>query len=114
MMLLELAFLAAVAVGLALADIDAATIVGVMAGAWILVALAEWIGAQAARRRAQAAYAPLPFPGSPASADPSWFAPPLERTTFGDTGELTDTGGLEDAEPVHETPPKLPPSSVVD
>jgi hypothetical protein len=70
-----------------------------MAGAWALVAVAEVVGARAARRRAEAVYAPVPgvVPGYP--TDPSWFTPPLERPEL---DALEETG---------EPRAKLPPPS---
>jgi hypothetical protein len=87
--LLEITFLVAVAVGLAIADLDWKAIVAAMAGAWLLVAIAEWTAARAARRRAESSYAPVAVYEGLAS-DPSWFAPPSERTVL-DLGE-DDTG----------------------
>jgi hypothetical protein len=96
-LLLEIVFLVAVAVAAAIADLKVVEIVGVMAGAWILVALAELAAARSARRRAEAVYAPFPglAPGYP--TDPSWFAPPVERTV------------LDVVEPDDESRTKLPP-----
>jgi hypothetical protein len=96
-LLLEIVFLVAVAVAAAIAELGVGEIVAVMAIAWILVALAEWAGARAAQRRADAVYAPLPglTPGYP--TDPSWFAPPVERTV------------LEVVDPGEDTQTKLPP-----
>ena len=88
--LLEITFLAAVAVGAAVADLDWKAIVTMMAGAWALVAIAELIFARAARRRAEAAYAPISVYGDGLAPDPSWFAPPSERTVLDLGGE--DTG----------------------
>jgi hypothetical protein len=90
-LLLELTFLAAAAVGLAVADARWEAIVAVMAGAWVLVALAEWTAARAARRRAEAAYAPVPVYGEALPSDPSWFAPPSERTVLDARDEDTGT-----------------------
>jgi hypothetical protein len=87
---LEITFLVAVAVGAAVADLDWGTIVAVMAGAWALVALIEWTVARSERRRAEAVYAPLAVYGEGLAPDPSWFAPPIERTVL-DAGE-EDTG----------------------
>lgn len=81
-LLLEITFLAAVAVGAAVADLDPLVIVALLAGAWALVALAELAAARAARRRAEAAYAPLAIYGQSLPPDPSWFAPPVERTVL--------------------------------
>jgi hypothetical protein len=96
-LLLEIVFLVAVAVGAEIADLDAAEVVVVMGGAWAIVALAEWSGARAARRRAEAVYQPLPgfAPGYP--TDPSWFAPPVERTVL----DVVEAGD--------DTEAKLPP-----
>ena len=92
---LEILFLVAVAVAVALAELDAVAIVVLMAGAWILVALAEWTAAQAASRRAEFFSAPLA--GSAFADDPSWFAPPGERAQ------------VEVAEVEEESPTRLPP-----
>jgi hypothetical protein len=90
-LLLEITFLAAVAVGLAVANVRWEAIAAVMAGAWVLVALAEWTAARAARRRAEAAYAPVPVYGEALASDPSWFAPPSERTVLDARDEDTGT-----------------------
>ncbi len=79
-LLLEAVFLAAVAVAAALAELDAAVIAGVMAGAWVLVALIEWAAARADRRRDELVLAPSPEPPAPVPADPAWFVPPVEQT----------------------------------
>jgi hypothetical protein len=94
---LEIVFLVAVAVAAAIAELDLIEIVGVMAVAWVLVAVAEVAAARAARRRAEAVYAPFPglAPGYP--TDSSWFAPPVERTVL----DVVEPG---------EPPAKLPPS----
>lgn len=98
-LLLEIVFLVAVAVAAAIAELEALEIVGVMAAAWLLVAIAELVSARAARRRAELVYAPLTglTPGYP--TDPTWFAPPVERTVL----HATDAGD--------ETQAKLPPPS---
>jgi hypothetical protein len=90
-LLLEIVFLVSVAIAAAIAELDVVAIVGVMAAAWLLVALAEFAAARASRRRAEAVYAPLPgmTPGYP--TDPSWFAPPVERTAL-DVAEAEDEG----------------------
>lgn len=79
-LLLEVLFLAAVAVAAGLADLDAAEIAAVMAGAWVLVALIEWASSRADRSRDT--FAPMTAPPSPApvAADPAWFVPPVEHT----------------------------------
>jgi hypothetical protein len=91
-LLLEIAFLAAVAVAAAVADLDTAVIVLVMGGAWALVALVEWTAARAARRQAEAAYAPLAALGAGFVSDPSWFAPPVERTALDAVEDNASTG----------------------
>jgi hypothetical protein len=89
-LLLEITFLVAVAVGAAVADLDWTVIVALMAGAWALVAVGELAAARSARRRAEAAYTPLAIYGQSLPPDPSWFAPPMERTVL-DAGD-EDTG----------------------
>ena len=89
-LLLEITFLAAVAVGLAIADVRWEAIVAAMAAAWALVVLGEWAGARAARQRAEAAYA-VPVYGETLASDPSWFAPPSERTVLDVREEDTGT-----------------------
>jgi len=94
---LEIAFLVAVAVLAIVADLGTVAVVAVMVGAWLLVALAEWVSARAERRDEALVYGSL-APGAPAvSRDPSWFAPPVERTSL----EITDAG--------ESTPALLPP-----
>jgi hypothetical protein len=90
-LLLEITFIAAVAVAVAVADLEVVAIVAVMAGAWAIVALAELTGARAARRRVEAAYAPLAAYGASFSSDPSWFAPPVERAVL-NTVDEEETG----------------------
>lgn len=90
-LLLEIVFLAAVGVAAAVAELDAPVIVAVMAAAWALVALIEWTAARAARRQAEAAYAPLAALGTSFSSDPSWFAPPVERTILDNVADSDDT-----------------------
>jgi hypothetical protein len=92
-LLLEILFLVAVAILSAVAGLDAPAVIGVMAGAWLLVVLAEWMAARVATRQDAIIYGSF----SPASAaplqDPSWFAPPVERTALdiADASERTDT-----------------------
>jgi hypothetical protein len=82
-LLLEVLFLAAVAIAAAVAKLDAGAIAAVMAVAWVLVALIEWAASRADRQRlaiplfapAAPTAAPVPLP-----ADPSWFVPPVEHT----------------------------------
>lgn len=97
----EVAFLVAVAVAVAIAELDTPVVIAVMAGAWGLVALAEWTAARASRRREEAAYGPLAGIGPAFAEDPSWFAPPVERTM------------LEAVEDDDDTEARLPPASSV-
>ena len=98
-LLLEIVFLVAVAVAAAIAELEAIEIIGVMAAAWLLVAIAELIAARAARRRAEMVYAPMPALTRGYPTDPSWFAPSVERPVLG----LTEVG--------EDTQPRLPPPS---
>jgi len=90
---LEIVFLVAVAVLAVVADLGAPAVVAVMVGAWLLVALAEWTSARAVRRDDALAYRSIALGTPTLSQDPSWFAPPLERTAFDitDVGEPTST-----------------------
>ena len=98
-LLLEILFLVAVAILAAVAGLDAPVIVAVMVAAWLLVALAEWTAARAARRQDTLAYGSI-VPGAAAlPEDPSWFAPPVERTAL----EIADVG--------ESTAARLPPPS---
>jgi hypothetical protein len=90
-LLLEITFLAAVAVGAAVADLQPLVVVALLASAWALVSIGELAGAHAARRRAEAAYAPMAIYGEGPPPDPSWFAPPVERTVLDAGGEDTGT-----------------------
>jgi len=75
-LVLEAAFLAAVAAVAAIADLSAVWIVAVMAGAWVLVALSEWAAYRRQRRWRLDEVAPLIVE----SSDPAWFMPPVEAT----------------------------------
>ena len=79
-LLLEVVFLAAVATASALAEFDAPVIAGVMAGAWVLVALIEWAASRADRRRSVIPMLAPVAPPEPLPADPAWFVPPVEHT----------------------------------
>lgn len=96
-LLLEIVFLVAVAVGAAIAELETVGIIAVMGVAWALVAAAEFAAARASRRRAEAVYAPLPGLAAGFSSDPSWLAPPVERTVL----DVVESG--------EETRTKLPP-----
>ena len=96
---LEIAFLVGVAVLAVVADLEGPFIVGVMALAWIVVALAEWAAARAARRSHALMYGTF-SPAPPATPeDPSWLEPPSERTSL----DVTDGSA--------GTVVRLPPSS---
>jgi hypothetical protein len=100
--LLEAVFLVAVAGAAAIADLDPVLIVVVMAGAWVLVALAEWFATRAARH--QAMVSAMPLAGAAIFGDdPSWFAPPLERRPVEaaepEVGEDTEHGDIPVAAP---------------
>jgi Flp pilus assembly protein TadB len=90
-LLLEIVFLVAVAVVAAVARLDPPAIVAVMAIAWGLVALTEWLAARRARQREELAYAALRV-GTVYAEDPSWFGPPLDRTALDVVDEVEDTG----------------------
>jgi hypothetical protein len=78
-LLLEIVFLAAVAAAAAVAKLDAGAIAGLLAGAWVLVALIEWAASRAEQRRdAVPGFHPVVAAAEPAAADPSWFVPPVE------------------------------------
>ena len=96
---LEIVFLVAVAVLAAVAGLDAPAVVAVMVGAWLLVALAEWTASRAARRDDAMIYGSITPGAAPLPEDPSWFAPPVERTAL----EITDAG--------EATATRLPPPS---
>ncbi len=81
--LIEIAFLAAVALAAAIAELDPVVIVLLMAGAWVLVAVAEWIASRSAARHAQVLEAPLAGAGVYFAEDPSWFGSPVERGAAG-------------------------------
>jgi hypothetical protein len=107
---LEIVFLVAVAGAAAIAELDTVVIILLMAGAWALVATAEWIAARASARQAEISAMPLAGTASIFADDPSWFAPPLERQPVAagsddlSVGEDTEHGD-EDA----RATPRLPP-----
>ena len=77
---LEVLFLIGVAAGAAIAELDAPTIAALMVGSWVLVALIEWAGSRADRRRDAIPMMEPTAPAEPLPADPSWFVPPVEHT----------------------------------
>lgn len=106
--LLEVVFLVAVAVGAALANLEPVVIVVLMALAWTLVAVAEWAAAQTARHRAESSQAPLAgVAGGIFADDPSWFAPPIERSALEVPEDTLD--GIEDTLGGNDAGPRLPP-----
>ena len=71
-LLVEIAFLVAIATLAAVAGLDAPAIAGVMIVAWLLVAVAEWAAARAALRERALVYGTTAVqPGLP--EDPSWL-----------------------------------------
>jgi hypothetical protein len=105
-LLLEIVFLAAVALAAAIAELDPVVIGLLMAGAWALVVLAEWLATRAAARHAE--FLQAPFAHTVFADDRSWFAPPLERTGLepGETAvpDETRTDGEDTAEKLPPTP----------
>jgi hypothetical protein len=108
-LLLEVVFLIAVAGAAAIAELDPVVIALLMAVAWALVAVTEWLASRAARRYSEISALPLSGAGGIFADDPSWFGPPVERTMV-EVGEDTQDG-IEDAEfeEATTTPPRLPP-----
>ena len=95
-LLLEIAFLVAVAVLAIVADLEPYAIAGVMVVAWALVALAEWLTSRSERRDRQLVYGV----SAPAAA------PPLDdRAWFGTNGDDT----MLDAPSEERPPTRLPP-----
>lgn len=90
----EIAFLVAVACLAAVARLETVAIVAVMAGAWALVALAEWAADRAVGLRTQAAFGRYVGP----DGDRPWRAGPVAASA-------------EPAEEPEEAPAKLPPPS---
>lgn len=93
---LEIAFLVAVAALAAVAELDAAVVIGVMAGAWMLVALVEWMIARETRLQHEALYRPAPV-SFRATEESAWLQPPGDRAA------------LEVVEGGDESGAKLPP-----
>lgn len=94
--LLEILFLVAVAVLAAVARLDPAVIVALVAAAWLLVAAIEWLAWRSARREDEL-LAGLSLGEPRVASDLSWFAPPSEQTA-----ELVDDAATPTA--------KLPPA----
>ena len=96
-LVLEIAFLVAVAVIAALARLDPVVIVVVMAAAWGLVAAAEWANAREAAKR-EASLLRSGLAAAVVRDDASWFGPPVAAPTTGRRPVLDD-----------ETAARLPP-----
>ncbi len=79
-LVLEIAFLVAVAVIAALARLDPVVIVVVMAAAWGLVAAAEWANAREAAKR-EASLLRSGLAAAVVRDDASWFGPPVAAPT---------------------------------
>lgn len=90
---LEAGFLIMLAVAMGLADLGATAIVVVMAIAWLLVALVEWIASRESRYPVQTAWPPAP-PAAP--GPPEWGE--HEDTAF--IGAAQDTDADTPAEPI--------------
>lgn len=85
--LLEAAFLVAAAALAAAADLEPLVIAAVMAGAWLVVAVAELAASRAGRRREELLLASPPVPPALQPADPAWFSPPVEHTRIEPGGD---------------------------
>jgi hypothetical protein len=108
-LLLEVVFLVSVAAAAAIAELEPVVIGLLMAGAWALVAVTEWLSARAAARYAELAAMPLAGASGIRADDPSWFAPPVERTLL-EPGETTQDGfDVEEADEPVRSPTRLPP-----
>jgi hypothetical protein len=95
---LEAAFLIALAVAMGLGEFDATAIVIVMAVAWLLVALVEWLASRGSGYPPPPAWRPPPYP-PPAGAPPveGWREP--EPVT-----ELVAPAQDDDATPAEPLP----------
>ena len=96
-LLLEVAFLVAVAVLCVVAELTAPVIAGVMVGAWALVALGEWFAARADRERHEYVYG---------AATPIAASVPDDRSWFDTNGDDT----MLDMPSAERQPPRLPPA----
>jgi hypothetical protein len=95
-LLVEIVFLVAVAVLAIVADLEPYAIAGVMAVAWVLVALGEWLSARGERQRHLLVYGPGPSVAPPVPDDRAWF---------GTNGDET----LLDSPSAERPPARLPP-----
>lgn len=96
-LLVEILFLVTVAVLAVVADLEPYAIGAVMVGAWVLVALAEWLVARSARQQQLLVYG---------GASPAPPPVPDDRAWFGTNGDDT----LLDAPSAERTPARLPPA----
>ena len=96
-LLLEIAFLVAVAVLCVVAGLEAPVTASVMAGAWALVALGEWFAARADRERHERVYG---------AATPIAASVPDDRSWFDANGD----DALVDMPSAERPPPRLPPA----
>jgi hypothetical protein len=78
----ELAFLAGAAALAGVAHLRPVVIAGVMGGAFLIVALAEWAGSRGDRLQRELLLSAPAHVTEPerAAADPAWFTPPVEHT----------------------------------
>lgn len=95
-LLLEIAFLVAVAVLAVVADLEPYAIAGVMIVAWALVAVAEWLTTRGERRGRQLVYS---------VATPAPVPPPDDRAWLGTNGD----DAMLDAPSEERPPARLPP-----
>jgi hypothetical protein len=94
-LLVEIGFLVAVSVLAIVADLEPYAIGAVMLGAWILVAIAEWLAARGERQRDLLVYGGAPAP-VPVPDDTAWF-------------EANGDDVLLDAPSSERFPARLPP-----
>jgi hypothetical protein len=111
----EAAFLIAVAVVAAMRELTTPAIVGVMGGAWLLVAAIEWgVSRRAAARPAhKEAVAPPPVPVMPHEArapvsEPEPEPEPLSEPIAPEPVTVSAVSPAEEPEPAEPTPPPLP------
>jgi hypothetical protein len=97
----EAGFLIMLAVAMGLADLDPTAIIVVMAIAWLLVAVIEWIASRDAPYPVQSAWPAAPPTHAP--APPEW-GPPEEATAFIAPGVDDDTPAPFAAPAVVEEP----------
>jgi hypothetical protein len=104
--LLEAAFIVAAAALAAAADLEPLLILGVMAAAWAIVALAELAASRAERRRDDLLVV-RPVASAQPSIDAAWFSPPVEHT-------MLEGGASTDAETAVTRLPPAPDEATVE